>query len=96
MDYKPLHYLVLATPLLALYIDVVSSHHTLNSLLLPLPLMMHPLCTPEELFICQTASHFTLAVPLPRFPLAIYSFCFKAYFTIHHHCGFADSVEVPA
>ena len=72
MDYKPLHYLVLATPLLALYVDVVSSHHTLNSLLLPLPLMMHPLCAPEGLFICQTASPFTLVVPPYILPLAIF------------------------
>lgn len=72
MDYEPLHYLVLATPLLVLYVHVVSSHHTLNSLLLPLPLMMHSLCTPEELFTCQTTSPFTLVVPPYMFPLAIF------------------------
>lgn len=73
MDYVPLHYyLVLTTPLLALYVHVVSSHRTLNSLLLPLPLMMHSLCTPEELFICQTASPFTLVVAPYMFPLAIF------------------------
>ena len=47
MDYKPLHYLVLATTLLALCVDRVFSSHTLTSLLLPLPLCS--LCTPFAL-----------------------------------------------
>lgn len=76
MDYKPLHYLVLATPLLrgnTSVLIMVSSYHTLNSLLFPLPLMMCSLCSSEELlFTCQTASHIALGVPPYMFPLATF------------------------